>query len=188
MGRHQFDKIHVIDLEATCWGGAPHPDERTEIIQIGICSLIIATGEIVNKTSLIIKPRHSTISEYCTNLTGITPVIAKGGMLFADACNKIIKDFGTRNRVWASFGVGDKEMLESEYELKMQECIEKRVKRFPFSEQYIDISMLFHIKNKLNGGCGLEDALNMYGTHFNGRPHDALMDAVNAAELLRFLI
>ena len=40
-----LDKIIVIDLEATCWEGDPPPGQESEIIEIGLCILDVATGE-----------------------------------------------------------------------------------------------------------------------------------------------
>ena len=66
-------KIIVIDLEATCWEGKPPPGEISEIIEIGICVLDQATGAIDKNRGILIKPVHSAISPFCTQLTTITP-------------------------------------------------------------------------------------------------------------------
>lgn len=105
----KIDRVVIVDCEATCW--ATKEEQGTlasEIIQIGACSLCLNTGEIEKTKSYIVKPHNFQLSEYCTNLTGLTTKIVKSGMPFKDACNKIVKDFGTKNRVWASYGTGDK--------------------------------------------------------------------------------
>jgi len=180
--RKTLDKIIVVDLECTCWENGNPPDgERQEIIQIGACSLIASTGEIINKTSYLIKPRQSKVSEYCTNLTGITPAMAKSAMPFGDACNKLIKEFGPRSRVWASFGVGDRTMFESE-------CASKQA-RYPFSEHHIDVSTLFLLKHKITGGAvSLTNALEKIGVSFAGTQHSADDDAYNTAILLAYIL
>jgi inhibitor of KinA sporulation pathway (predicted exonuclease) len=33
----KFDKINVVDIEATCWEGINAPRGKSEIIEIGIC-------------------------------------------------------------------------------------------------------------------------------------------------------
>jgi inhibitor of KinA sporulation pathway (predicted exonuclease) len=175
--RPKLDKILVLDLEVTTWDNQPPPpNEHPEIIQIGICSLVVATKEIVDKASFIIKPRHSTISPYFEELTGLTKERVKGGLMFEHVCNKIAKDYGSRNRVWAAYG-NDREAFERECEIKQA--------LYPFSRQYIDISTLFHLKCKHSGGVGLELALKMVGAEFVGTPHRAEEDAYNAAELLK---
>lgn len=181
--RKTLDKIIVIDLECTCWEDGKAPEgERQEIIQIGACSLVVETGLVINKTSYLTKPKESKISEYCTNLTGITPAMAKSAMPFKDACNKLVKEFGPRNRVWASFGIGDKTMFEFE-------CVQKQA-RYPFSETHIDVSTLFHLKHKIRGGgVSLIRALELcVGSQFVGKQHSADDDAYNTALLLAHLL
>lgn len=182
MSKTRFDKLLVVDCEMTCWGKEPPPaNEQSEIVQIGICSLIVATGEITDQASFIIKPRHSSLSDYFISLTGITPAKVKNGLMFDHVCNKIAKDYGSKHRIWAAYG-NDREAFMRECELKNA--------TYPFSQQYIDISTLFHLRNKLiSGGVGLERALrDYYNFDFIGRPHDALADSMAAAELLKHLL
>ena len=98
--------------------------------------------------------------------------------MFEHVCNKIVKDYGSKHRVMASFG-RDNEMFARECEIKGTD--------YPFG-QHIDISTLFHLKCKHSGGVGLELALKMIGTEFVGTPHDAAEDAYNAAELLKHVL
>lgn len=183
--RKKLDKIIVVDLECTCWEDGKPPmteqPQRTEIIQIGICSLVVETGEIINKASYLTKPQWSSVSEYCTALTGITPEMAKRAMPFDNACNKIVKEFGPKSRVWASYGVGDKAMFE-------YECWEKQA-QYPFSEHHIDVSTLFLLKHRINGGgVNLAKAMEKIGTEFRGTQHSADDDAFNTAVLLAHLL
>lgn len=184
MGKIKYDKILCLDLEATAWATKEEQGTKLpEIIQIGICSLVVQTGEVINKASYLIKPRYTEVSEYCSNLTGITPKMAKSGMPLDNALNSIAKNFGSKNRVWASFGVGDKVMLEDA-------C--KSYKAFielPFSNQYFDISALFHIKYMMNDKrVSLIDALGWVGEAFIGQQHNAVDDALNATMLLKHIL
>jgi inhibitor of KinA sporulation pathway (predicted exonuclease) len=177
----RLDKIIIVDTEATCWEDSPPDGEVSEIIQIGICSLSIASGSISQKTSYIIKPRFSKISEYCTALTGISQSTVKGGLFFNDVCNKIIKDFGTKGRAWASYGIGDKYIFENE-------CY-KRAAKYPFSDHHIDVNLLFHLHNKhFEGYISLDKAMWSYGMDFIGKQHSADDDAYNTARLLECLL
>ena len=47
MARRKLDRIVVVDVEATCWEGAPPADEVSEIIEVGVCLLDVAAGERV---------------------------------------------------------------------------------------------------------------------------------------------
>jgi len=74
MGNWRFDEIVVIDLEATCWSTPEETALNTsEIIEVGVCLLDALTGEIHNPRGLIVKPQVSVVSEFCTELTSITP-------------------------------------------------------------------------------------------------------------------
>ena len=77
------NKIIIIDLEATCWEGIPPQGEVSEIIEIGICLLDTLTGEISDNRGILVKPTHSKISPFCTQLTTITPeLVAREGVSY----------------------------------------------------------------------------------------------------------
>ena len=42
----KYDKLLIVDLEATCWRGRPPKGMRQEIIEIGIVALDLNTKEI----------------------------------------------------------------------------------------------------------------------------------------------
>ena len=68
------DTVLIVDVESTCWKKHKNPPgEQSEIIEIGICTYHIETGEIKDKKSIFIKPTESTVSPFCTKLTTITP-------------------------------------------------------------------------------------------------------------------
>ena len=39
----KLDRILVVDVEATCWEGDPPPGQISEILEIGLCVLDVAT-------------------------------------------------------------------------------------------------------------------------------------------------
>ena len=74
-GKHmarKLDVIIVVDLEATCWEGDPPPGQEKEIIEIGVCTLDIASGTRSDKQSILVRPETSWVSEFCTRLTTLT--------------------------------------------------------------------------------------------------------------------
>jgi inhibitor of KinA sporulation pathway (predicted exonuclease) len=82
----KLDKILVVDLEATCWNGPIPEGMVNEIIEIGVCLLDVNTGEITDNRGIIVKPEHSVVSEFCTELTTITPeLVEKEGISLQDA-------------------------------------------------------------------------------------------------------
>src|SRR5262245_61287918 len=100
----KLDHILVIDVESTCWDGSPPPGEISEIIEIGICPLELTTGRRLGKRSLLIKPKQSCVSEFCTRLTTLTPGQLEAGITFTEACEILRREYQSRDRVWASFG------------------------------------------------------------------------------------
>ena len=66
----QRDKVIIVDVESTCWENQKNPEgQRSEIIEIGICTLDLKTRTIDNKRGIFCKPIASTVSEFCTKLT-----------------------------------------------------------------------------------------------------------------------
>ena len=61
MSRSQklLDQIIIIDLESTCWEDAPPASERSEIIEIGVCTLDAGTGERLEQEGILVKPVYS---------------------------------------------------------------------------------------------------------------------------------
>ena len=97
-------KISCIDLEATCWN---NPEERknqlNETIEIGITEIGLSDLKIYRSESIYIIPKDTTISEFCINLTGITPEqIAKEGVTFSKAVHTLKQTFRIHNRHWIS--------------------------------------------------------------------------------------
>jgi len=80
----------VIDLEATCWRGRPPEGMYNEIIEIGITGVDYRTKEIKFKDTIVVKPKFSDISEFCTELTSIDQeLIDKEGVDFEEALSLI---------------------------------------------------------------------------------------------------
>lgn len=184
----ELRKIIVVDLELTCWEGEKPPEgEAAEIIQIGWAILNVENGEVGDKGAVFIKPEMSKLSEYCTNLTGITPKMLKSGMLYRDACKYVMRKLGGRSKAWAAWG-DDREALERQCHLRDAE--------FPFSADCIDVqlltSMLFNpwrpIEHQYKPRMPLEKAMDMLKITSCGAAHRADNDAYNTALVLSKLM
>lgn len=68
----RLDQMLVIDVEATCWEHGPPVGEESEIIELGLCPLDLATGERLHTRSILVRPERSTVSAVCTQLTTLT--------------------------------------------------------------------------------------------------------------------
>jgi len=181
MGTKRFDKVVVVDIEATCWEPREEQgDQPSEIIEIGVCVLDAKTLDISRKHSYIIRPTHSQISEFCTQLTGHTWKSVKGGMRLDHACNRLAKEYGTKNRIWASWGDSDRLHFRAECEAKGAS--------YPFGEAHINVSDLFALAMGSSTRISVTNALGMLGKTFEGRQHCGADDAYNTAIVLKFLL
>ncbi len=176
------DKIVVIDLEATCWEEGEVPiGSSIDILEIGICNLVIATGEITDKQSIYVIPERSEITSYCTELTGIThDLIREKGIPFTEACKIVSEQYEPEQRLWAGYGEFDRRQLEAQ-------CSDLQVP-FPMGYSYLNIMPLFCVKMKLTGMRGLKRALRTINEPFDGQHHNGADDAYNAAKVLRYIL
>lgn len=173
--RTNFDGILVVDLEATCWDSPQPPaGEQSEVIEIGV-AIMRPTG-ITKNESIYVRPTMSAISPFCTELTGITWDTVKTGMPFSSACNRLVEKYGSRNRVWASWGNYDRRMMKDQCELMGIE--------YPFGHSHINVKDLFSLRYKFKESYSVEVALNTIGLKFVGSPHSGKDDAYNIARLL----
>lgn len=178
MSRRKLDKIIFIDLEATCWDNEEEQGAQiSEIIEIGACTLNVRTGAVEKKRSYLVRPRLSTISKFCTELTTITPeMIQRDGIPFVDAINKLKKDFGPSQRTWASWGAYDKNEIE-------RECRRHSIP-YPMGRNHINAKNLYALKHNLSKELGMIAALKHAGIEHEGTQHRGDDDAWNCAKLL----
>lgn len=171
-----LDKILVVDLEATCWEGDTPPGEASEIIEIGICTLDIASGERSDKRGILVKPRHSTLSDYCTELTTIHPEMLKNAPSLRQACRLLQEKYLSGRRTWASYGDYDRIMLT-------QQCQEMGVP-YPFGRSHINVKNLLALHFGLAHEVDLERGTALVGLPFEGTIHRGVDDAWNIAAVL----
>lgn len=177
MANNKYDEVVVIDVEATCWTTPEEAATNTsEIIEIGVCILNVLTGEISKSQGIIVKPVISTVSEFCTELTSITPEMASNGISFEDAVGILKKEYGMRNKVVAAYGNYDQNML-------VKECDSKGVKS-PLGPTYLNISAMATLKLKTNKRLSLNRACEAFELPFEGQLHRGVDDAVMAAKVL----
>lgn len=172
-----YDKVIVIDIEATCWAKGEAPENaKREIIEIGICKLNMSDGSIEDKRSYLIKPLDSEISGYCTELTGITTEkLEKEGITLQEACSNIKNRYNALRRTYAGYGGFDKSIMESQ-------CREWGIK-FPFSETYLDLKVMLSLMSG-EKPVGLLKELDARNISFEGSAHSGADDAFNTAKLL----
>ena len=174
------NKVVVVDIEATCWENhnAP-PGEISEIIEIGVCTLEIKSGQADEKRSIFVKPTMSKVSPFCTQLTTITPeMVREQGMAFADACAILQDDYETESRLWVSWGNYDRNMF-------VEQCRRMNVD-YPYSDKHCNAKNLF--ANFYGKRMGLARALNTIDLELEGTHHRGGDDAWNIARVLSHLL
>jgi len=176
----KLDKIIVIDIEATCWQKNTPPDQESEIIEIGICIVDVATAKPIEKESILVKPERSQISEFCTQLTTLTQAEVDKGITFSDACLKLRKKYESLQRVWASWGEYDKNMFE-------KQCLSRGVK-YPFGIRHINVKNLFALVHALPQEVGMANALELLNISLEGTHHRGVDDAWNIGKILAKLL
>lgn len=177
----KLDKIVVVDIEATCWQGKAPDGQESDIIEVGICLLDVNTGEISDNRGIIVTPERSEVSEFCTELTTITPeLVKKEGIPFKEALRIIKKEYEAPSRVWASFGA---------YDLKMfQRQCSALGRGYPFGPSHINVKSVFALKKKLNREQGMAGALQLLDIPLEGTHHRGVDDAKNIAKILRWIL
>lgn len=170
------DRKLYVDWEMTCWENDPPSGEVPEIIEIGIAEVDVEKLVIVQSASYLVKNTLSTVSDYCTSLTGITQtMINKQGRPLSEVCHTLEKKFGTRNKAVCAWG-SDEEAIE-------RDCIAKNIQEPPFSRAFFNIGLEFSLAAGLNKSIGLEDALIMLGEEIEPGHHRAGPDALAAAKI-----
>ncbi len=100
--------LNVVDVEATCWAGEPPAGQVSEIIEIGLTTVDLGSGERTGRYRLLVRPARSVVSGFCTELTGLTQQEVDGGIGFAEACRVLAAEHHAGSRAWASWGDYDK--------------------------------------------------------------------------------
>jgi inhibitor of KinA sporulation pathway (predicted exonuclease) len=175
-----LDQILVVDLESTCWDGPPPEGQVSEIIEIGVVTLDVATLQRDQKQSILIKPTKSEISTFCTQLTTLTPEHFKSAGTLADATKILKKQFQSQDRLWASWGDYDRRQFE-------RVCKEFSV-GYPFGISHLNVKTLFAIAHGLDQEIGVDMAYDRLGLKMEGTHHRGADDAWNIAGLLAGLL
>lgn len=176
----KLDKILVIDLEATCWRGEPPPGEESEIIEIGLCVLDVATGQREDQASILVRPVLSSVSDYCTELTTLTQEAVAKGVSLREACRILETRYHTKERLWASYGDYDRKKLKAECESHGID--------YPFGPSHLNVKALLSVAYHLKKEPPLDKALHLLGFPLEGTHHRGDDDAWNIARILGHML
>ncbi len=175
-----LDQILVVDVESTCWEGAPPAGQASDIIEIGLCLLDVALLTRVERRSILVRPARSTVSSYCTQLTTITQAEADEGMTLADACRLLVDDFKSPARPWASYGDYDRRQFEAN-------CRDMGI-AYPFGPSHLNVKTLLALTTGASREVGMSEGLRALGLPLEGTHHRGGDDAWNIAAILAELL
>ncbi|MGW4246307.1 exonuclease domain-containing protein [Nocardia sp. NPDC004722] len=170
------DFLNVVDVEATCWEGPNPPGQPNEIIEIGVCVLDLRTRERVGRHSILVRPEHSQVSEFCTRLTTLTPAQVAGGITFAEACALLRREFRADSRPWASWGDYARKQFQAQ-------CT-GTVTAYPFGGRHTNAKRVFSEARGSRRRFGMAEALRAAGLPLEGTHHRGGDDAWNIAALI----
>lgn len=176
----KLDHILVVDVESTCWQGAPPKGQTSDIIEIGVTLLDVRTLERRDKRSIMVKPARSDVSPFCTSLTTITPADVAKGMPFEKACAILQRELGARDRLWASWGDYDRKQFQ-------RNCDDLGVP-YPFGPGHLNAKTLMAVALGLSQELGMAEALTRFGLPLEGTHHRGGDDAWNIAAILGALL
>jgi inhibitor of KinA sporulation pathway (predicted exonuclease) len=168
----KYNRMLFVDVELTCWEGEPPAGEQPEVIAFGIVDLRTDDLEIRREKVFFVRPQVSTISPFCSMLTGITPKEAEAAPYLPDVVRTIRKTFGQSD--WCAWGRDDALIRES--------C-ERAGAELPFIGGFHDLAAQLRTMLGLTYRLGLDEALERFKLDWEGPPHDALADARNLARL-----
>ncbi|XP_056890772.1 ERI1 exoribonuclease 2 [Takifugu flavidus] len=193
-----FSHLIVIDFESTCWREKNNYSQ--EIIEFPAVLLNTCTGEVESEFHTYVQPQeHPTLSEFCTELTGITQMQVEAGIplqicmsRFSRWLQNLQMNMGLvfpNNPQMASAAAASRNLCTfltwSDWDLGVclqYECRRKQIHKPDVLNSWIDLRgtyRLFYDRKPK----GLKGALQDLGIQFAGREHSGLDDARNTAQL-----
>ncbi len=166
--------VIVVDLEMNQPSG--------KIIQIGAVLMNLKTGHIIDKFDCFVNPEEY-LAEYIVKLTAITQKQVDNGSKIQDALgdfwNWVEKSKSKNLQAWGS------DVWELIQQSKLNHIpYPSKIRTFNIKELVTVVKVA--LPNSAVKG-GLAKSMETFGLKFEGRQHNALVDAVNTANLLFFV-
>lgn len=174
--------LAIIDLEATCVEERD-PAYPNEIIEIGLVIWNRQTSSFLKK-QIYVKPRLSSITPFCTQLTGISDATLSNATPFPQAIqtlNSALSQFPTITH-WLSYGAYDKNQFQRQAQRDNTALGNfANIPHVNVKEQ----AWLALGNNPNRRPPGLSGALSSVGLSFIGSPHSGIDDAYNIARFTK---
>jgi inhibitor of KinA sporulation pathway (predicted exonuclease) len=168
--------LNVVDVEATCWAEGAPTGQVSEIIEIGLVVVDTESLGRVERQRFLVRPERSTVSDFCTQLTGLTASDVASGMTFKEACWRLAVDHEAGRRPWTSWGDYDRKQFE-------RQCGGPGI-RDPWGWRHFNAKTIFTEAYGLRRRPGMAQALEIAGLPLEGHHHRGADDAWNIAALV----
>ncbi|XP_062999546.1 ERI1 exoribonuclease 2 [Elgaria multicarinata webbii] len=195
--RQLFAYLIIIDFESTCWKDGRKCYSQ-EIIEFPAVLLNTSNGEIESEFHMYVQPQeHPILSEFCTELTGITQNQVDEGVplhiclsQFSKWIQKIQKEknvifTSSHSSCAAPEGQLCAFVTWSDWDLGvclLYECKRKQLRKPDILNSWIDLRATYKLFYSRKPQ-GLNGALQDVGIIFEGREHSGLDDSRNTARL-----
>ena len=172
-------KMMIIDLEATC---DENKDFLKEIIEIGFTVLDTSDCEFGVNGEISVKPKSAKITEFCTNLTGITEEENREkGIILESALNLFqSKLISNGIDVIGSWGAFDFFVLQRHIDMCDNPTLYNNIRNLPHLDLKRHVCDSFRWRKRK----GVLRALEHFGLDFVGNHHRACDDAVNTKRIV----
>ncbi|NXH21240.1 ERI2 exoribonuclease, partial [Bucco capensis] len=197
----RFGYLIVLDFEATCWQDAGR--RSPEIIEFPAVLLNTSTGETESEFHTYVQPQeHPILSEFCTELTGITQERVDEGVPLNICLSQFLKwieKIQKEKRIIFSTDILSNSTSEAkactfvtwtDWDLGVclhYECKRKQLRKPDIFNSWIDLKATYRAFYNRKPK-GLNGALQDLGIAFEGRQHSGLDDSRNTARLAWRLI
>ncbi|XP_049325297.1 ERI1 exoribonuclease 2 [Astyanax mexicanus] len=190
-----FSYLIVIDFESTCWREKNNYGQ--EIIEFPAVLLNTSNGEIESEFHSYVQPQeHPVLSEFCTELTGITQKQVEVGLPLRICLSRFTRWLQTLQQEKGVVYVTDSKNTPSSGQLctfitwsdwdlgvcLLYECKRKQIVKPEALSSWIDLRATYRTFYSRKPK-GLNGALQDLGIQFSGREHSGLDDARNTARL-----
>ncbi|XP_029354069.1 ERI1 exoribonuclease 2 isoform X2 [Echeneis naucrates] len=195
-----FSYLIVIDFESTCW--REKNNYTQEIIEFPAVLLNTSSGEVESEFHTYVQPQeHPSLSEFCTELTGITQEQVEAGIPLQICLSRFSRwlqklqlekgvAFPNRQQRCSSPAPSPSQkpctfLTWSDWDLGVclqYECKRKQLHKPDVLNSWIDLRSTYRLFYNRKPK-GLNGALQDLGIQFSGREHSGLDDARNTAQL-----
>lgn len=155
---------------------------RHEIIEIGAVKLNDSL-ETVSQFSQYIRPQYNDLEENIAKLTGITPETLRDAPDFDTGMTNFMNWIGSEPFSLYSWSGSDRAVMQHEIDLKYPDDTRYDI----FFVHWIDLQKIYQREMGFSKSMGLTNALGTFRINFKGTEHGALADAINTAEVMRYI-